>query len=48
MLIDIIADPWDMDNLATENRDVVNEMRPLLPPEYASGCKAASEGAVSS
>ena len=38
MLIDIVADPYDMHDLAPSNRVVVDQMRPLLPPDYAAGC----------
>lgn len=40
MLIDIIADPYDMHDLSPTNREIVNQMRPLLPPDYAAGCAA--------
>jgi hypothetical protein len=38
MLIDIYADPYDMHDLAPTNPAVVAELRPLLPPAYATGC----------
>lgn len=40
MLIDIVADPYDMHDLAPKMRDVVNQLRPLLPAAYAEGCGA--------
>ena len=40
MLIDIIADPYDMHDLAPTNRAIVNELRPLLPAVYAQGCES--------
>lgn len=39
MLIDIVADPYDMHDLAPTKRDIVDQLRPLLPPAYAVGCK---------
>ena len=41
MLIDIVADPYDMHDLAPVTRDIVDQMRPLLPPTYAEGCAQA-------
>ena len=41
MLIDIVADPYDMHDLAPTKRDIVNELRPLLPAVYAQGCESA-------
>ena len=38
MLIDIVADPYDMADLAPSNRAVVDKLRPLLPLAYAAGC----------
>ena len=38
MLIDIIADPYDMASKHIERRDVVDILRPLLPADYAQGC----------
>eukprot|EP01045_Picozoa_sp_COSAG04_P010662 COSAG04_NODE_658_length_11475_cov_3.480837_7_plen_33_part_00 len=32
-----------MHDLAPANRDIVEKMRPLLPPLYAQGCAAAYE-----
>ena len=40
MLIDIVADPYDMHDLAPTKRDIVNELRPLLPGVYAQGCES--------
>lgn len=40
MLIDIVADPYDMHDLAPTHRDIVGQLRPLLPPLYADGCGA--------
>jgi arylsulfatase A-like enzyme len=42
MLIDIVADPYDMHDLAPTSRDIVAKMRPLLPLEYANGCSQAN------
>ena len=42
MLIDIIADPYDMHDLAPTKPDIVKQLRALLPPDYASGCGALS------
>ena len=39
MLIDIVHDPYDMHDQAPARRDVVDMMRPLLPPIYAAGCQ---------
>ena len=41
MLIDIVADPYDMHDLAPANRDIAAKMQKLLPHEYAAGCAAA-------
>ena len=41
MLIDIVADPYDMHDLAPAQRDIVEQMRPKLPKLYADGCAAA-------
>jgi len=38
MLIDVVADPYDMHDLAPTHQQVVSELRPLLPPAYATGC----------
>ena len=43
MLLDIIADPYDMHDLAPVTRDVVALLRPLLPKAYADGCAEAYE-----
>ena len=40
MLIDIVADPYDMHDLAPTRRDVVKKLRALLPPTYAAACTA--------
>ena len=40
MLIDIIADLYNMHDLAPTNRAIVNELRPLLPAVYAQGCES--------
>jgi arylsulfatase A-like enzyme len=47
MLIDIIADPYDMKDLAPTHRDVVEKMRPMLPEAYAHGCATAAAAAPS-
>ena len=39
MLIDIIADPYDMHDLAPATPNVVAQMSTLLPPIYAAGCQ---------
>ena len=38
ILIDVVADPYDMRDLAPERRGVVDVLRPLLPEGYAKGC----------
>ena len=43
MLIDIIADPYDMHDLAPQNRAVVQRLQKLLPAEYATGCEALNQ-----
>ena len=44
MLIDILADPYDMHDLAPDKAyaAVVKRMRALLPPAYAAGCANAT------
>jgi hypothetical protein len=46
MLIDIIADPYDMHDLAPTERAVVEQMRPLLPPAFAVGCGGGGGGGM--
>lgn len=40
MLIDIVADPYDMKDISSDHKDVVKTLQKLLPPEYAEGCTA--------
>ena len=40
LLIDIIADPYDMASKHAERRDVVDVLRPLLPARYSQGCQS--------
>ena len=43
MLIDPVADPYDMKDLAPDAayKSIVAQMRALLPPDYAAGCTNA-------
>ena len=43
MLIDIVADPYDMHDMAPHNRPVVQRLQKLLPAEYAAGCTALNQ-----
>lgn len=38
MLIDVNADPYDMHDLVPTHPEIVDSLRPLLPPTYAEGC----------
>ena len=38
MLIDIVKDPYDMNDVSTENQQIVQLLRTMLPDAYAKGC----------
>eukprot|EP01059_Diplonema_ambulator_P011362 TRINITY_DN21308_c0_g1_i2.p1 TRINITY_DN21308_c0_g1~~TRINITY_DN21308_c0_g1_i2.p1 ORF type:complete len:338 (+),score=113.28 TRINITY_DN21308_c0_g1_i2:326-1339(+) len=41
MLINVEADEFDMHDIAPQNPQLVEHLRPLLPPLYSEGCKKA-------
>ena len=43
MLIDIVADPYDMHDMTPHNRPVVQRLQKLLSAEYAAGCAALNQ-----
>ena len=38
MLIDIVKDPYDMNDVSMENQQIVHLLRTWLPDAYAKGC----------
>ena len=38
MLIDIVQDPYDMNDISMENQQIVHLLRTWLPDAYAKGC----------